>query len=149
MIYNFRDNKEFDGKRACAYLRKLIAEDNPHVEITAKRPRRTTTQNKYLHLILGWFAVETGNTIDYTKREYYKRICNAEIFVIKKFDNLLKCEVEVLRSSSDLTTAEMITTIERFRNWASAEAGIYLPAPNETENLQYLENEFKKYQNYL
>jgi hypothetical protein len=43
--------------------------------------------------------------------------------------------VEFLRSTAELTTAEMTTAIERFRNWSSAVAGIYLPSANEQEFL--------------
>ena len=38
------------------------------VELTEKTAR-TRAQNSYLHLILGAFAMETGNTLDYVKTE--------------------------------------------------------------------------------
>jgi hypothetical protein len=43
----------------------------------------------------------------------------------------------------------MTTAIERFRNWASAEAGVYLPSPDEKSLLQYIEKESSRYKEYL
>ena len=43
----------------------------------------------------------------------------------------------------------MTTAIERFRNYASKEAGIYLPEPGELAMLQQIENEIKKNEQYL
>ena len=51
------------------------------VELTDKKPVRTSSQNKYLHCILGEFAMQTGNPIGYVKQEYFKRLCNPELFV--------------------------------------------------------------------
>lgn len=118
------------------------------VELTAKKGRRTIPQNSYLHLILGWFAIETGNTLDYVKTYYFKLYKNPDLFVVEKEDKHLG-KVKVLRSSRDLTTAEMTTAIERFRNWASAEAGVYLPSPDEKSLLQYIEKESSRYKEYL
>lgn len=118
------------------------------VELTAKKGRRTISQNSYLHLILGWFAIETGNTLDFVKKEYFKRYINPNIFVVEIEDKYLG-KLKVLRSSRDLTSAEMTTAIERFRNWASAEAGVYLPSPDEKSLLQYIEKESSRYKDYL
>ena len=118
------------------------------VELTAKKGRRTIPQNSYLHLILGWFAIETGNTLDFVKKEYFKRYINPNIFVVEIEDKYLG-KIKVLRSSRDLTSAEMTTAIERFRNWASAEAGVYLPSPDEQSLLQYIERESSRYKDYL
>ena len=118
------------------------------VELTAKKGRRTISQNSYLHLILGWFAIETGNTLDFVKKEYFKRYINPNIFVVEIEDKYLG-KLKVLRSSRDLTSAEMTTAIERFRNWASAEAGVYLPYPDEKSLLQYIEKESSRHKEYL
>lgn len=118
------------------------------VELTAKKGRRTISQNSYLHLILGWFAIETGNTLDFVKKEYFKRYINPNIFIVEIEDKYLG-KLKVLRSSRDLTSAEMTTAIERFRNWASAEAGVYLPSPDEKSLLQYIEKESSRYKEYL
>lgn len=105
------------------------------VELTEKKPRRTIPQNAYLHLLLGYFASQTGDTLEWVKKVYYKNVCNPDIFVAERADKLAG-RVRYLRSSADLTTEEMTTTIERFRNWSATTAGIYLPdAENEAELL--------------
>lgn len=118
------------------------------VDLTEKKPRRTLPQNAYLHLILGWFAIETGNRFNFVKQEYFKRHINPDIFLSEVDDEHLG-KVSVLRSSRDLDTAEMTTAIDRFRNWASSEAGVYLPAPNEQGFLQEIEIEMYKLKEYL
>ena len=50
---------------------------------------------------------------------------------------------------NDKNTGEMTLAIERFRDWASQEAGIYLPEPHETEMLEQIEIEIKKHERYL
>lgn len=145
MIYdlnNILDKERF--KTRCNHLYK----QGGVVELTAKKGRRTIPQNAYLHLILGWFAIENGNTLDFVKKEYFKRYINPNIFVVEIEDKYLG-RIKVLRSSRDLTSAEMTTAIERFRNWASAEAGIYLPSPDEQSLLQYIEKESLRYKDYL
>ena len=146
MRYDF--SRQFDPQRARTQLESIIKRKGM-CEILEKRYKRTVQQDRYLHLILGWFAAETGNTRDYVKTEYYKKRCNSEVFVQKKYDELLKEEVQTLRSSSQLNTKEMTDTVENFRNWASMEAGIYLPAPNEEEQLKWLEIELSKYEKWI
>ena len=145
MIYdltNTLDRKRFEQKV------NLLLERGKVVELTEKHAQRTTQQNRYLHLLLGEFAMQTGNTLEYVKRAYFKALCNADIFVIEKADKWAG-NVKELRSTADLTTAELTTAIERFRNWSSAEAGIYLPAPNEEEFLQRIEIEIQRHKQWL
>lgn len=118
------------------------------VELTEKKPKRTTQQNKYLHTLLGFFACETGNTLEYVKQNYYKKLVNPAIFTRKINDKFLG-EVEVLRSSTDLDTAEMTTSIDRFRNWSASVAGIYLPAANEHQMLIYAQQEIQRNQEFI
>lgn len=113
------------------------------IEVTEFKPKRTSPQNRYLHLILGLFAMEVGQKVEYVKEVYFKKMCNAELFVGKKADRFAG-EVEVLRSSKDLNSAEMTTAIERFRNWASEEGGIYLPSPDEESFLAAIEQEMNR-----
>lgn len=118
------------------------------VELTEKKPKRTTQQNKYLHTLLGFFACETGNTLEYVKQNYYKKLVNPTIFTRKINDKFLG-EVEVLRSSTDLDTAEMTLSIDRFRNWSASVAGIYLPAANEHQMLIYAQQEIQRNQEFI
>lgn len=87
--------------------------------------------------------MQTGNPIGYVKQEYFKRLCNPELFVRVEYDKLMHKEVERLRSSRDLDTGEMTTAIDRFRNWASMEAGINLPSPEDNEWISFIEREMQ------
>lgn len=139
MIYDLSnpyDREKFKRRVNAMYQRQNV------VELSEHKPRRTTPQNSYLHLLLGMFAMETGNTLEFVKQEYFKRLVNPDLFVERRYDKYLG-EIEVLRSSRDLNTGDMTTAIERFRNWAAAEADIYLPAPNEPEFLDSIEREMQ------
>ena len=118
------------------------------VEVKEYRPKRTSPQNRYLHAILGEFAMQTGNTLEDVKCEYFKKYCNYELFVrTKEYKHI--GNIEVLRSSSELDTAEMTTAIERFRNWAASEAGIYLPSPDEEAYIAAIEAEMQRHRDWL
>ena len=119
------------------------------VELSEKKPRRTHPQNSYLHLLLGEFAMQTGNTLEWVKQEYFKRHCNAELFVRRRTDDLTHKEVEVLRSSRDLDTGEMTTAIDRFKQWAAVECGIDLPDAEDREWLGYIEREMQHQREWL
>ena len=141
-LHNPYDRQKFEEK-----VKKLI-EEEAIVEIKKKHPSRSLPQNAYLHVILGYFGQEFGYDIDTVKYEYFKKLCNPQIF-IKKRTNKRGTEVEYLRSTADLDTAEMTLAIERFRNWASAEAHIYLPAPNEYEHLLYAQQMIEQNEEFL
>jgi len=117
------------------------------VELIDKKPR-TLKQNSYLHLILSYFACETGNPLEFVKQEYYKRLVNSDLFV-KKINDPFLGEISILKSSKDLTKDEMTLSIERFRNWSSQEAGIFLPNAASKEMLMQMEIEVNKHKQYL
>ncbi len=117
------------------------------VELTEKT-QRSSQSNRYLHLILSYLAAETGNTLDYVKEIFYKRAANKELFVREKDDQILG-KVEYLRSSADLSKEEMTLSIDRFRNWSSQTAGIYLPTANEQEFLASIEYEMSRYKQWI
>lgn len=119
------------------------------VDLTEKKPLITVPQNNYLHLLLGYFALETGNTLEYVKETYFKRTCNTEIFVAEREDDILKRKVKILRSSSSLDTSETTLAIQRFRDWSSSEVGIYLPEPNEDKFLNEIRVEMDRNKQYL
>lgn len=117
------------------------------VEMTEKKPQRSSNQNRYLHSILAYFGLEVGETGEYVKRHYFKILCNKDIFVREIEDKFLG-KIKVLRSSADLDTLEMTTCIERFRNWAAGE-GIYIPSPDEHLMIQQMEIEISRNRQYL
>lgn len=145
MIYDLKNPLHRDqfSRRSNSLLEK----GRDVVELKTKTSR-SLKQNAYLHLILGWFAAETGNTREYVKREYFKRLVNSEIFVTYVDDRWLGRN-EVIKSSAEVTKEEMITAIERFRNWSSQEAGIYLPSADEQNYLEQLEIELGRYRDLI
>lgn len=117
------------------------------VELKAKHPSRSLSQNKYLHLLLGYFASYFGCSLDEVKVDIFKRTCNADMFNTTRKDNR-GIERVVLRSSASLTTDEMTTAITRFRNFSASE-GLYLPEPNEKGYIMYAEQQVEKYKEFL
>ena len=117
------------------------------VDLTKKNPNRSLSQNAYLHVILGFFASELGYTLEEVKQGIFKQICNKEIFV----RNIEVCgkSIEYLRSSKDLDSQEMTTAIERFRNWSSLEAGIYLPSADEKHFISHMQKELRRYKQWI
>lgn len=127
---------------------KKLAESGKVIELTEKKPRRSLPQNKYLHVLLAYFGTQTGNTLEWVKQQYYKKLVNPDLFIREKEDKYLG-KIKVLRGSADLDTSEFSLSIERFRNWASQEAGIYLPSADEYIIIQQMEIEIERNKEYL
>lgn len=118
------------------------------VELKVKHPKRSISQNSYLHLILTWFALETGYTMEEVKQDIFKKIVNDSMFYDGEAEGKLKSvKIERWRSTASLSTAEMTLAIERFRNYSSIEAGIYLPEPDDLVMITELEREISKHKN--
>lgn len=126
---------------------KELWENRHLVELTRKFPNRTSSQNRYLHLAIGWWALYYGCTREYAKVRFFKKECNSETFVVVK-ENKQGGKYYDLRSSRDLTTEEMTTCIQRFRDYCSFQ-GCYIPSPEEHEYLVYIEREQNKNKEYL
>lgn len=140
MIYDAKNPYEADKARA--QLEKLVAAGKTF-EIKEKHAPRTNQQNRYLHLIISWFALEYGITAEEAKIDFFKRTCNRELFeefVPNKRGQMMRR----LRSTASLDTAQLSTAIDRFRNWSSAVAGIYLPAAGEESFLLHVQKEIER-----
>lgn len=118
------------------------------VEVKKKHRQRSSSQNAYLHVCLGYYASEFGYSIDEVKQDIFKRKLNKDIFEVERV-NKRGQKVVRLRSSRDLDTEEMTRAIDRFRNWSSAVAGLYIPSPNETDALFAAQQQIDKYLEYL
>lgn len=145
MIYDLSNPWEVQNLRE--YLNKLIHKGGM-VEVRRKAPQRSLNQNRYLHLILGFFGSEYGLSLDEVKVDIFKRECNRDLFE-REATNKKGRTVKYLRSSAELNSAEMTLAIERFRNWSASVAGIYLPSPNEQQFLAYCEQEIERNREYL
>ena len=143
MIFNA--SNEFDIQRAKERLGYLI-EKKKTFEITEKKPKRTYSQNNYIHLLFAWFALEYGETPEYVKQEIFKKLVNPQIF-LTEYVNYKTGEVRAAwRSTADLNTKEMTTAIDNFRDYASKEAGIYLPTPDDLISLNEIERQVNNLQ---
>lgn len=145
MIYNLSNElhrENFKSRVNSLFKQKKI------VELSEKKPVRTIRQNRYLHLLLSFFSYQTGNTMEWVKQKYFKVLCNKDIFVRERDDEYMG-SVQYVRSSADLTTDELTLAIERFRNWSSESAGIYLPSPNEEDLLTLMDAEVEMNKKYI
>ena len=136
---------EFQRKAFQSKVDKLL-EKGAVVELSEKT-FRSKNQNNYLHLLIGVVAMETGTTLDYCKEWYFKRLCNKDLFVTTRVDRYAG-QVEVVRSSADLTKEEMSTAIDRFKRWG-AENGIYMPNPGDESLLREIAVEMGRMSKYL
>lgn len=120
-------------------------------ELKSKNDKRSISQNSYLHLILTWFGIETGYTLEEVKQEIFKKHVNPNLFYEGQKEKIHGIIIDQWRSTASLDTAEMTLAIERFRDFASKELGIYLPEPKDLALLQEMENEISKFnnQNYV
>lgn len=135
------------AEQAKARLEKLIRERKVF-DLTEKKPQRSLSANAYLHVILSYFACQTGNTMEWVKREYYKKLVNPSLFIREREDQFLG-KVKYLRSSADLDTGEFSLSVDRFRSWSSETAGIYLPSPDESRLISLMEMEIERNKSYL
>ena len=109
-------------------------------ELTSK----SVSQNNYLHLLIGFVAIELGENADYIKEHLYKRNANRDLFVFQKHDRHLDVDVECVKSTADITKEELSASIDRFRNYMSSVFDIYLPEPNEEEFLNSIKIEIER-----
>lgn len=127
MIFNLANPYELDKYKE--YVNTLFKK-KAVVEVKEKKKNRTLPQNKYLHVLLSYYASYFGESTEDVKYKYYKRECNKDIYIQRKVNKFGK-EVERTRSSSELDTGEMSLSIARFRAWSASVAGLYLPSPQE------------------
>lgn len=124
-----------------------LLESKCMVELTEKKAR-TLSQNAYCHLAISYFALQIGLPMQEVKEVYFKNYCNHELFVRKRYDNILKVEREYLRSTTELTKEEMSLAIDRFLKFAS-EQGVYIASSEEYIALLHMQHEVSRNQKYL
>ena len=143
MLYDL--SSEFQRKAFLARVDNLM-EKGAVVEMT-ERAFRSPNQNRYLHLLIGVVAIETGNTLEDAKKWYFKETCNPDLFHVQHRDKMGNC-LDHIRSTAELTKEEMSTAIDRFKRWG-AENGIYMPNPDDASLLKAIEIEMGRMKSYL
>ena len=113
-----------------------------------ERTCRSLSQNAYLHLLIGVVAMEVGTTLEDAKVEYFKKLCNKELFEVKFYDPLQRVERTALRSTASLSKEEMSVAIDRFKMWASLN-DIYMPEPGDEQLLAQIRCEMEKQRLYM
>lgn len=121
MVFNL--SNELDRERLQAAVRR-DCEKGKLVEYKAKTTR-TLSQNNYLHVIIRYFAATYGITEAEAKLDCYKRAANRDLFVRRR-ENRTGEMVSYVRSTRELSTAEMSMSIDRFKDWA-ARGGYFIP----------------------
>lgn len=124
-----------------------LAESGKVVELTEKKPVRTSNQNRYLWILIGYWATQTGYTKDESE-SIYKEV-NKDIYFVEK--EIAGVRTIYVRHTYELDTEEMSSSIEKWRNWSARNEAfpVYLPAPNEEYLIQLAEIEIEKMSQYL
>lgn len=145
MIYNPKN--PLHVSQAVDKLKYFITKEK-RFELKAKHDRRSISQNSYLHLILTWFSIETGYTLEEVKQYIFKKVVNSSLFDDGEIEGKIKgLKIQRWRSTASLDTKELTLAIDRFRDFSSKELGIYLPEPNDLGLIQEMENEISKFNN--
>jgi hypothetical protein len=132
MKYRMADSVQNKAARNRLYY---LASKKRVVEIKEIRPKRTLAQNSYLHLIVAYFGVHFGYSLEEAK-QLYKEL-NRDIYFYKKKKRTF------IRSSADLNKEEMARSIDNFM-LKSAEAGCPLPLATDQDWLLEIENEIER-----
>lgn len=143
MQYNL--SSELDRQRFCTRVNYLRSK-GAVVELTEKA-FKTPNQNRYLHLLIGIVAMGTGNSLEDTKREYFKAMVNPDIFKVYKTDNRGNT-ITTYRSITEVSKEEISIAIDRFKRWGY-ENGIYMPNPDDLSLLKEIEIEMGRQKMYL
>lgn len=143
MIYDLSNDIQIQqAKTRFEYL----IEKQKKVEIKVKHPKRSISQNSYLHLILSAFGSNFGYTLEETKQFIFKQEVNKDIFYNGEKKGLVT--ISEWRSTADLDSKELTLCIDRFLDY-SAKNGYLLPDPSNLVWIEQLEQEVSNNKQYL
>ena len=111
-------------------------DDGEVVELIVRRPRtrRSDRQNAYYWgVVLALISEHTGQPVKAVYDGSGRVAAGVHDFLKDKF---LSCydefrDLEIVRSTSSLTSAEFEAYLEKIREWANDELGLTIPLPNE------------------
>lgn len=135
----------YDAEKALDKVKRLIAE-KCKFQIVREAVKRTLAQNSYYHLIVRYWASQYGCSEQEAELDYFKRVCNPTLFYTGE---CYKDGSRKMRSTSELSSAEMSMAIERFRNWSASVAGIYIPSPDERDCIFHCRQEIERVNEFL
>lgn len=128
-----------DCNKAKLRLKSLIKK-GVIVDITEKKPVRTLSQNKYIHVIFCLYGIQYGYSIEESKTRL-KRLCPFMLYT-KKGE-------KYLRQTSKLDTMELTTFIEWIRNYCAMD-NFYILSPKEyLKHKTSIDNEIERNKEFL
>lgn len=146
MIYDLSNNIQREqAKTRFAHL----LETKKKIDLTVKHPKKSISHNSYAHLLFSWFALEYGEEMEYVKQEIFKKIVNPDIFKTEYVNQITGEIREDWKSFADIDSGETSLSIDRFRDYSSKEAGIYLPEPSDLAFLEEIERQVNNNKKYL
>jgi hypothetical protein len=146
MIYNLIH--DIEKQKARERLEWLISKEK-RIDLTELRKTRSLPQNAYLHLLLSYFALEVGETMQFIKQDMFKRKVNPDIFKFERINPKSGKKRIEWKSTADLDTKQMTDAIDRFKNWSLKNTGIRLPEANEQQFLDHIQNEIDQNKQWL
>lgn len=146
MIYDL--GNEIQKQQAITRFKYLLHKKKK-IELTVKHPKKSVSHNAYAHLLFSWFAIEYGETIEHVKQIIFKRVVNPEIFKTEHINPKTGEIREDWKSFADIDSGQTTIAIDRFRNYSSKEAGIYLPEPNDLIFLEEIERQINLNKQFL
>ena len=123
MLFDTRN--ELQKAQGLAYYQKLC-DGGRLVEITDKRvmPTRTSQQNRTVHMWFGVFADFTGNpSREDTKRQVIRALLGQK----PQYNPYTRRDEMVDYHTHEMTVGELSSFMDKFKTWALAEFGCYLP----------------------
>lgn len=125
-----------------------LVEKGSIVDLTEKR-NGSLKQNNYFHLIVSYFALQYGETLEYIKIEFVKKNICKDIFLTERANRRTGDMRPALRSWTDLSQEEQSLVISRFRDWSAKEANIRLPEPSDLQYIREIQIEVDRNKQYL
>lgn len=143
MMYNL--STPLDAERFATAANALLKK-GAYVELTDKS-RRTRKQNSYEHLLCGIIAMEVGESTDFVKEYYFKRMLNGDIFCYKKRDPFLG-EITDTYSTKEIDKEKTGIAIDRLVRWMH-EQGYHVPNPDDELILREIEMEMGRMSQFI
>jgi len=133
--------KGYDQHKAEEYLRKL-REEGSKISLTKIHPKRSVSQNAYLHVLFSLWGQEFGYTIDESKQTVKHSLGYT---YNKSSPDKKKFTYEVLLvKTSQMDSKELTIFIDKFRTWSADTCDLYLPSPEEYISEQiYFDNQIE------
>lgn len=134
-----------DAQRFVSAANALLKK-GAYVELTDKS-RRSNRQNSYEHLLCGIIAMELGESLEYVKEQYFKRLINPDIFCYRKTDPFLG-EITDTYSTKEIDMEKTRIAIDRLVRWMYQQ-GFHVPAPEDETILREIEMEMGRMEQFI